>query len=135
MPKHPIIRYFSQNNHPTVIWALVVLFLSLLPKQNLGEPLFLHFDKLVHIGFYSFFEIALFLRLTILFGQGSKAVFGSILTCFTYSYIIELLQGWLPINRSFDELDLLANVFGIMLGYLVVRFTLKSMPYDGEKKS
>lgn len=39
---------------------------------------------------------------------------------FAISYLIEVLQGVLPFNRSYDLQDLLANLVGILTAYLSI---------------
>ncbi len=93
------------------ITALFMLPGSSFPKQNWLTDI--HFDKLVHIGF---FAVLVFLFLSA-YSNGGQANMLTILFCaFLYGCVVEILQDRFVTNRSFDVYDVVADVVGSFCG-------------------
>ncbi len=108
----------------TFIWVAVILFLTLLPGQHMPTTLdwdMLSFDKLAHMGVFC---LLVFLTNIGSIKQSSykylkrNAYSTSIGFGITYGLIIELLQSAIP-GRSLEWNDLLANIIGCILGFVI----------------
>ena len=105
----------------------MLIIFSLLPGSITG--LFFHGD--IHYNdngiysiettinhFISYIYLSMLGLYTYLNQQNFKEVLFFILVL---SIILELLQYFIP-NRSFEILDLLANIMGVAIGYFIIRF-------------
>ncbi len=109
---------------PAVVWSGIIFIVCLLPGSSLPKDPFLeqiHFDKIVHFSVY----LVLFFLLT--YGlkqnfQWKKQISIAALICISQGIIIEFLQGSALVKgRSFELLDIVANVCGVIAGILVYR--------------
>jgi len=102
----------------TIIWAIIIFSLSILPKQELPKVEIISFDKAVHVFFFGILSL-----LTII-GSIKQYQFirirywavpiGIIFAAF-YGGFIELLQGVIS-DRNTDLYDIFANFIGSLLG-------------------
>lgn len=84
-----------------------------------------HLDKLVHLGFYFGTTVLGILAVRERYrGKVSpkKAMLGGAGFAVLYGIIIEVLQGGYTSDREGDILDIIANSFGALLGYLLMKF-------------
>lgn len=94
------------------------------PNEGSGSPLgqvissLPHVDKLVHSGLFALLTLVHFYENR--GSQGKKQVL-SLAILFFFGVLTEVLQK-ISGYRSFDLLDILADVLGICLGYAVARF-------------
>lgn len=109
-----------------VAWTLGILVACLIPGSQITPPSFLPFsiDKWVHllmfVGFGALWTTGRLGRAWTVFWAGTA-----------YGIAIEILQGLLPIGRSPDVLDALADVVGLGLGIgLVVLFSRRISSND-----
>ncbi|MDM1543359.1 VanZ family protein [Empedobacter falsenii] len=107
----------------------LVFYLTLLPQENFSKlstikelEIFLeidNLDKVVHCGMFGLMTILLFVtyKLTNL---------RLMIIPFLISFLIEILQGVLTsLHRSFDFVDLMANLSGIALAYIAITYYLQ----------
>jgi len=101
----------------TVIWLLIILFLSFIPSNDLPEVNGIpNIDKIVHFSLYFIFTIlSLFTSLKTKRMVDKKFIFAGI---FGIGLFVEVMQGILPLGRTFSVFDLLANVCGMLTGLL-----------------
>lgn len=102
----------------TVLWTIIIFVLCLFPADDLPkEELFPNLDKVAHFTFYFVLSAASLLVLKLL--KSEISVYLILLLIFLTSFLIEVLQLILPINRSFSLYDMLANTVGLFAGWLV----------------
>lgn len=107
----------------------LVFYLTLLPQENFSKlstikelEIFLeidNLDKVVHCGMFGLMTLLLFVtyKLTNL---------RLMIIPFLISFLIEILQGVLTsLHRSFDFVDLMANLSGIALAYIAITYYLQ----------
>lgn len=106
------------------LWFITVFIASVIrvpqvPTYNIFAP-----DKLVHFTFYCLFTLLLLLAIreanpatSLTKRDFSLAIFLSFLA----GFVIEIIQGSLLAYRSFDVLDLIANIIGIFVGAVIGR--------------
>lgn len=94
----------------TVIWLLLILFLSVIPAEGLqtDSPL----DKIVHFVIYGITAILFFRDLKLKLSLTRAIAVSIILTSF-YGFAMELLQLLLP-WRQFSFSDGVANISGAL---------------------
>ena len=110
-------------------YVALVFYLTLLPQENFSKlseirqlENFLeidNLDKVVHFGMFGL--------MTILFFYSYKIFdLRLIIVPFSISFLIEILQGTLTfLHRSFDFVDLMANLSGITIAYIIVIYYLQ----------
>lgn len=118
-----------------LIWALVILALSITPGQELPEVNVWEFDKFAHIGVYALLALLFGAWLTrsgqfrpsdpryirAVLAIGLPALFG---------LLIEVVQGSLIPQRFFDVLDIMANIIGSISGWIAYVVAFRFHPTD-----
>jgi len=102
-----------------MVWAIITI-LSLIPLQKLEIKAPSGTDKVVHIIMY-FCLSTLFLWS---YAYNRSQTVWIALSIILYGIVIELLQKYLPVNRSADIFDVVANTMGLLLG-VSAQFILK----------
>jgi glycopeptide antibiotics resistance protein len=124
-------KIVTKNFIPAFAWHLLSLILVCIPGNRLPKMDnwfdLLNFDKLIHTGLFG--GVAGFYMLPILLAKISKSVklrwFQKIsLASALWSISLEFLQTYVP-KRSCDPVDMVANVLGVIIAYLLFRFLLK----------
>ncbi len=121
----------------TVLWALVILALSITPGQELPDIQFWEFDKFAHIGVYG---LLTFLACAAFATRSAGGIGGIPFRWFVligavlYGVAIECVQGaWIP-QRYFDVFDILANALGSVAGALAYGFFARRMDFQANWK-
>lgn len=105
---------------PALLWLLFVTVALLTPGNNLPKvPLFPYADKLIHFGVFAVLTF-LWARVGTL-DEEKEIKWGKLLTnllvfSIFFPIFIEYLQMYVP-NRSFELEDILANLFGGLIGF------------------
>lgn len=104
-----------------LIFISVLFFLpgTTLPPGNTGLMIFLeniYFDKWVHVGF---FAILVFLWRTAFDGRIKNYTSVIFLSTLVYGFLVELIQHQWVENRSFDLYDVIADIFGSLIGLMI----------------
>ena len=100
-------------------WASLILFLSVIPGEDLPNISFWEIDKIVHTIFYWILSFAVILALKKQYPAMPlrfKAIMYGVALCILYGLCIEIVQGAFLESRSFDIYDLVANFIGCTLG-------------------
>ena len=93
-----------------VLYVLNITYFSLTPiEHKISESIW---DKAAHFIAY----LLLVIIIKIVHKRFCYITF--VITCCSYSFIIECIQHFIP-NRMFDILDMLANVLGAILGIII----------------
>jgi VanZ family protein len=125
---------FLKYNIPTLVWATVVLFLTLLPSSTL--PQVPEWDLL---NFYTASHAGVFFLLAVLMERGftKQTRFGflrryafllTFLVCLIFGILIEILQTLMAFGRQGELFDVIANSIGIFLGVCFYYFLLRRSP-------
>lgn len=113
---------FWKYNIWGIIWLLIVLIACATPGEQLPPSPFLDFDKLVHVGIFGVLHFLL-LRGFLLQNQfPSLRKNHFLLATFIsadYGVLMEVLQGYVFRNRSFDQFDIMANLIGVVLAMCI----------------
>lgn len=108
-----------KNYLPVVSWALFILYLTMMPGEDVPSINIPHLDKIAHFGLFS--VLAYFF----LFGlrrdnyplKNRQITVLVLLLCIAYGGLIEVLQyatGW----RSFEVMDIFFDAIGAIFGIL-----------------
>lgn len=116
---------------PALLWTLFILILMAIPGKMLPqeETTFIpNLDKLVHATLFGTFvflwSIYYACRKKRNNQSDSRFVLIMIIACL-YGYGTELMQKYIIPNRDYDIYDILADSIGAVLGFLIVRMTVK----------
>ncbi len=109
---------------PALVWALIILVLTLTPGNYIPQPPWdiFQFDKLVHC-FIFFMQALLTLRGAYFRQQlnNTRTYLFIFLLCTLFGISIELIQDYVP-GRSMSPADAIANTTGTLLGLWLGRY-------------
>jgi len=112
----------------TLLWALFILFISVIPGEDLPSLSIWEADKLAHALVYAMLCAGVILTLRI---QNTwvknrlKAIIFALVLCNLYGAGIECIQGLFLPSRTFDIYDLMANGIGTLMGVTGSLFIFK----------
>lgn len=118
----PAYNSFLKYNLPSILWAVFILGICLVPGKELPSVNIWEFDKLVHFGVYVVLAVLLF------WGWKSQTVFPFLhrnilskimLVSFIYGFAVEILQELFTADRHFELPDAIANAAGGIAGSLI----------------
>ena len=115
---------FFRHNLFTIIWAIVILFLSVIPDKTLPSfKLYSLFaiDKLGHIFFYMILSFLMTIGFKKQYQIKRIRYFSKSLSfgiSVLYGTMIEIIQGGI-IYRNFDYFDIIANIIGCFTGIII----------------
>ncbi|MCX7743719.1 MAG: VanZ family protein [Flavobacteriales bacterium] len=121
---------FFRHNFITILWLLIIAAVCLIPGRNVPQSPYISFDKLFHTAIFGCltFQMMIGLKKQYTFKRlRYQAVPCSIIFSIFYGLLMELLQGLLLPDRSFDALDALANTLGVMVGWLLFELIFYKM--------
>ena len=124
-PRRRVQRYLS------LAYALLLSYLSLAPGQRIPEifdwgTLFSP-DKVAHFGAYAVFALLLSTAFTI--DKPVKRTATAVFAAAAFGVLMEVLQALAGTGRSFDPVDMVANLIGACLGglvYLLLRLLINN---------
>lgn len=120
---------FLKYNFLSILWALLILVLCLMPGRDLPSVDILEFDKIVH------FFVYVLLALLMYYGWNKQSTYPAlhqrtilkILTItFTYGFAVEVIQELFTADRHFDIFDALANAAGAVGGSALSQFVYRA---------
>ncbi len=128
-PKHQKTAFVYQNL-PAIIWMALIAMLTLTPSNTLTPNTLwgIELDKIAHI---TLFAVLTHLLTTGFWKQknnskiNKNAQLYAATTAIAYGGTIEILQNILPIDRTSDLNDFLANNIGTTIGYLTTQLVRK----------
>lgn len=113
---------FFRHNFFTLFWLFIIAAVCLIPGRNVPQSPYISFDKLFHAAIFGClaFQMIIGLKKQYTFKRlRYQAVPFSIIFSIFYGLLMELLQGLILADRSFDMLDAMANTIGVMVGWLL----------------
>jgi VanZ family protein len=108
-----------------MLWAAIVLYVSLMPSSHVPRLLIPHIDKMVHLGMYTLLAgltIYGWLRQQAIPALHQYAYIAIIVLLSSYGLVIELLQQWMAMGRCFEWADVAVNTTGVTLGLVGYRW-------------
>ena len=91
-----------------VLWTIIMLIGCLTPHQDIPGPIIAWNDKVMHV--------AIFAPFALLWMRAGFRLSNVLIAGFLFGVFIEGLQYVLPINRSADWADVLADAVGTAIG-------------------
>lgn len=119
---------FLKYNIGGILWILLIFIACSTPGEQLPPSPFFDFDKLVHLFFYGTLQLLLLRGFYLQYQfKMVRQHYLSIAFIFSagYGILIEVLQGHVFRNRSFDLFDMAANIIGVILATIIWIFILK----------
>ena len=99
------------------LYLLLITLLSLLPSRDLPDvKLFIHADKVIHCCMYAGFTFLLLWAWPQKF-TGYKQLL-PLLVIILWGFLMESLQYFTHLGRTFDLTDELANILGFIPGWI-----------------
>jgi glycopeptide antibiotics resistance protein len=122
---------FLRHNFFWVIWTVIILFLSLTPGNEIPEISWeiIPFDLVVHLSVFSVLSHSMLVG----FNKQSdfsflkkRATIIVVIVSIALGFLLELMQIAVE-GRFFDVKDIIANVFGVLLGVLAFKIVYKGV--------
>lgn len=113
------MRYRRLVLYLSIIWAIIIAILMLLPQDRFPESKLLSYDKLAHIAVFASLSFGLCYGFQK--NKLKKAITQQTIPltiCLVYSSLLEYLQRFVP-GRMFDGYDFLANFTGGLVGLII----------------
>lgn len=96
-----------------ILWSIIMLIGCLTPHKDIPDQLATWNDKLLHV--------LIFAPFTLLWALAGFPLVRVLIAGVLFGALIEVLQYILPINRSADWIDLLADSIGAVVGIGLAR--------------
>jgi hypothetical protein len=111
----------------TILCAIFILVISLIPQESLPKPSFTKEDLFVHVLMYGGLSVCIFYSLydEIQKNERNSLLLLIVLMIGFLGFSIEILQKILPFNRFFAWSDVFCNFIGSSIFYLLA-FTSKA---------
>jgi VanZ family protein len=135
-----LVRKISRNIWLALIWSILTQVLLSLPGSVFpSKGLFSipHLDKIAHIGLFG--GLVFFWSLFIYFKKpdpaiGSGTLWAIVFFAIAYGIIMEFIQENFIPNRSFDRGDIVADIVGSLIGYILTQGFLRWYARDEHYK-
>ena len=115
---------------PAIVWLAISFKLLTMPAEEFPKEDFfdlIYFDKWIHIGMFALLMV-LFSYPFLKTQKGIRTIFYVImLLCITYGVSMEFVQKYFIPSRSFDFLDIVADLVGSYVGYLFLKYQLRKI--------
>ena len=125
MPAMKFIRYYW----PAILWILLVLYLCTIPGDKIPSSSFLdkiHADKIVHLGLFGCTVLLLCIGYYLSKGHVSQlTLIFIVIAASVYGLVIEYIQKFWAVHRSFDMSDVAADIVGAILGVIAFKLVRK----------
>lgn len=121
------MKRFFKYHFPFITWLLIIFIQSSFPAIELPKVEFISADKLIHMGVYGLLTALCYVSLIHSEKQNifsSKPILWSFIICTVYGASDEIHQYFVP-NRSAEVQDWLADVGGVIMMILIIRYFLK----------
>lgn len=107
----------------SILWTSIIFVLCATPGQYIPSADWLEllsFDKFVHATM--FFVLGSLALISVLkHKKSTAAVFLGVLACISYGALLEIMQATCFSNRSADWKDMVANTFGCLLAFSLLK--------------
>ncbi|MBS1617627.1 MAG: VanZ family protein [Bacteroidetes bacterium] len=122
------MKSYLKYNWPSILWAAFILVICLMSHRHVPRVTIPYFDKVVHFTLYFILAVLTW------YGWTRQKNFPAlrantfikvILVLTLYGLTIEIMQGTLTPDRSFDLWDELANTTGATAGVWLAKALLK----------
>lgn len=110
---------FLRFNKFTILWAVTILVLALVPSPSNSNISLEHTDKIVHFVLFSVLTLLMivgFSKQETYTTLKYNAIKISLITSLGYGLLIEMMQ-FLLVYRNFSMVDMVANAVGVGFGY------------------
>ena len=129
-----MVTNFLRYHFPAILWAAVILFLTLLPSESLPKTPdweLLSFDTLAHAGVFGLLTLLVARSFYFEYGKPQFLKFAllvAVILCAFLGVIIELLQTIMKQGRHGETGDAISDLIGAVLGALFSYFLFRRRP-------
>ncbi len=108
---------------PVFFWAGIIIYMSLLPSNEIPKSIQFLSDKFIHASIY--FGLTILLSIAFTYCKCTSSIkqnyFISVVVAFILGVCLEVLQDKMSIGRTGDWKDVVANSFGIVIVYPLLK--------------
>jgi len=119
---------FFKNFWKTLVWACIIIVLSLMPADNIHSQnwyVLPHQDKILHLLFYGIFGFLLIKAFQAHFKRprmSSTVLILSLSLILAFGAILEIIQEKMIQSREGEVLDLLFDLIGFLIACIYIYF-------------
>lgn len=113
---------------PALLWAVLIYVLLTLPGKDFADSALdkiPNFDKVVHMGLFGAQVFWLALPLAKRYRPSAGILVWIMIAVTVFGILMEYVQKYFTVDRSFDWTDMVADGVGAMLSYLCMRFIFR----------
>ncbi|MCB9245100.1 MAG: VanZ family protein [Flavobacteriales bacterium] len=121
MPLWLLIRDIFRSYFRTVAFSTVLLLLFLYPGSSIPAVRIANLDKAIHLIAFSLLYVIAYAEWSFHRSSSSQSRWSIAIVVISllFGLSVEVLQGVLPLNRSMELADFVADSLGVMLGILI----------------
>jgi VanZ family protein len=105
-----------------IIWTALIVFLSVLPSEDIKDIDLPYFDKVGHFFLYASWSFLIIFSLTKDYFSKSrklKIYLGTFIAAIMIGILLEFVQKYFTEDRNFDFLDIVSNLLGALFGIII----------------
>jgi VanZ family protein len=105
-----------------IIWTALIVFLSVLPSEDIKDIDLPYFDKVGHFFLYASWSFLIIFSLTKDYFSKSrklKIYLGTFIAAIMIGISLEIVQKYFTEDRNFDFLDIVSNLLGALFGIII----------------
>ncbi len=108
----------------TIMWALIILIVSVLPSEKYPQIDIINIDKIIHFLVYAVLSFLVLKSFQLNFEMTfpREDVLFTLILCIGYGILLELVQLVIP-GRNFSLIDMAFNAAGAVFGVLILKGT------------
>lgn len=113
---------------PALLWFLLIYVLLTLPGEDFEDSslnAIPHFDKIVHMGLFGAQLFWLCLPLAKRYKPDAPILVWVTVAVIIFGILMEYVQKYFTVDRSFDWTDMVADGVGAVLSYFCMRYIFK----------
>jgi VanZ family protein len=105
-----------------IIWTALIVFLSVLPSEDIKDIDLPYFDKVGHFFLYASWSFLIIFSLTKDYyskRRKLKIYLGTFIAAIVIGILLEFVQKYFTEDRNFDFLDIVSNLLGALFGIII----------------
>ena len=105
-----------------LVWTFIIFYICLSPSEEIPKTKIFeipYFDKIVHFGIYFVFSLIFTIILESKKKNHQNIYIFNVSMTILFGGLIEILQHYLPIERSADFYDFMADLFGTIAAVVI----------------
>ena len=113
-----------------ISWTLFIVIMCLISSANIPKIEISEADKYVHALIHILFTFLWFMSFLKFKIPLNKSIFYAFVFSVSFGLLIEILQKTLTTTRQFDVFDIISNILGTVLSYIIVLICAKKKSFS-----